>query len=126
MAYAKFPATFTGIILPADIELVLRVLAEYDSAPLRAAEGRVSLAFGDVDRAREQLEKATNALIEAEERLLQECRDLDKSERINQAMAIRDAITGYLREKYGPGDKTWHPLFVGGRELFIQLMDGIA
>jgi hypothetical protein len=39
-----------------------------------------------------------------------------------RAFDIAKAINGYLASKYGPGDKTWHPLFTAGRELFIYLI----
>ena len=45
--------------------------------------------------------------------------------RIEQAFAVREGVHGYLQAKYGPGDKTWHPLFTATRELFAWLLDGV-
>jgi hypothetical protein len=39
-----------------------------------------------------------------------------------KAFDIAYAINVYLLSKYGPGDKTWHPLFTAGRELFAYLI----
>jgi hypothetical protein len=39
-----------------------------------------------------------------------------------RAFGMAEGVKSYLRAKYGPGDKTWHPLFTAARELFAYLI----
>jgi hypothetical protein len=39
-----------------------------------------------------------------------------------KAEAIRHGVQAYLRNKYGYGDKTWHPLFLAAQELYLYLL----